>query len=96
MPKITSEGLGFVHTSKVSKHVVASFPWLFNLVNGARKSAMVANVATDGKILRTFDDSEGKVLSMVTSAVEFEDHLYLGSLNTNFVGKLPLHSAQNQ
>nr|AFK43571.1 unknown [Lotus japonicus] len=94
--QITSEGLGFVHTSKASKHVVASFPWLFNLVNGARKSAMVANVATDGKILRTFDDSEGKVLSMVTSAVEFEDHLYLGSLNTNFVGKLSLHSAQNR
>ena len=54
---------------------------------------MVVNVAADGKIIRKFDDPDGKVMSMVTSAMEFEDHLYLGSLNTNFIGKLPLKAA---
>uniref|UniRef100_A0A2N9I6J9 Strictosidine synthase conserved region domain-containing protein n=1 Tax=Fagus sylvatica TaxID=28930 RepID=A0A2N9I6J9_FAGSY len=44
----------------------------------------------DGKIIRKFDDSEGKVMTFVTAAFEFEDHLYLGSLNSKFVGKLPL------
>ncbi|KAK3213372.1 hypothetical protein Dsin_018078 [Dipteronia sinensis] len=44
----------------------------------------------DGNIIRTFQDPNGKVMSFVTSAFEFEDHLYLGSLNSNFIGKLPL------
>ncbi|XP_061362520.1 protein STRICTOSIDINE SYNTHASE-LIKE 4-like isoform X2 [Gastrolobium bilobum] len=91
--QFTSEGMEFVHTSRLSKHLLASFPRLIKLVNGATKMATVVNVATDGKIIRKFDDSNGKVITFVTSALEFEDHLYLGSLNSNFVGKLPLHSA---
>lgn len=51
------------------------------------------NVGTDGKIIRKFDDGDGKVINFVTSALEFEDHLYLGSLTSHFVGKLPLHAA---
>lgn len=89
----TSEGFEFVHTSKVAKHLLASFPRLFNLVVGVHKKATVVNVATDGKIIRRFDDNNGKVIKFVTSALEFEDNLYLGSLNSNFVGKLPLHNA---
>ncbi|KAJ1439936.1 Strictosidine synthase, conserved region [Sesbania bispinosa] len=91
--QMTSEGLGFVHTSKISKHLVASFPRLINLVNGVTKSASVVNVANDGKIIKKFDDKNGKVITFVTSAMVFEDHLYLGSLTSNFVGKLPLHMA---
>lgn len=92
MQQFSYERLRFVHTSKVSKHLVASFPWLFNLINGAVKSAMVVNVGAEGNIIRNFGDNEGKVISFLTSAVEFEDHLYLGSLNTDFVGKFPLSS----
>ncbi|XP_075673793.1 protein STRICTOSIDINE SYNTHASE-LIKE 4-like [Castanea sativa] len=88
--QLTSEGLEFVHSSKVSKHMIAAFPKLIKRVNGVFGKAMVVNVATDGKIIKKFDDPEGKVMSFVTSALEFEDHLYLGSLNSNFVGKLPL------
>ncbi|KAK7328801.1 hypothetical protein VNO77_22924 [Canavalia gladiata] len=90
---LTSEGLEFVHYSKITKHLLASFPRLFKLVTGVKKKAMVVNVATNGKIIRKFDDDDGKVITFVTSAMEFEDHLYLGSLNSNFIGKLPLHSA---
>ncbi|XP_028796652.1 protein STRICTOSIDINE SYNTHASE-LIKE 4-like [Neltuma alba] len=88
----TSEEMGFVHSSKVLKHLVASFPKLGNVISGTNKKGMVANVGSDGKIIRIFDDSEGKVMTFVTSALEFEDHLYLGSLNSNFIGKLPLRS----
>ncbi|KAL4613807.1 hypothetical protein ACB092_07G007400 [Castanea dentata] len=88
--QLTSEGLEFVHSSKVSKHIIAAFPKLIKRVNGVLGKAMVVNVATDGKIIKKFDDPEGKVISFVTSALEFEDNLYLGSLNSNFVGKLPL------
>ncbi|EEF46261.1 protein STRICTOSIDINE SYNTHASE-LIKE 4 [Ricinus communis] len=88
--QVAADGLEFVHTSKASKHLVASFPKLIELVNGVEKNAMVVNVAADGKITRKFDDPDGKVVSFVTSAVEFDGHLYLGSLKNNFVGKLPL------
>ncbi|KAG4990761.1 hypothetical protein AAZX31_09G068000 [Glycine max] len=91
--QLTSEGFEFVHNYKITKHLVASFPRLINLVNGCKKKATVVNVATNGRIIRKLDDSDGKVINFVTSAVEFEDHLYLGSLNSNFVGKLPLYSA---
>uniref|UniRef100_A0A2N9HDP8 Strictosidine synthase conserved region domain-containing protein n=1 Tax=Fagus sylvatica TaxID=28930 RepID=A0A2N9HDP8_FAGSY len=88
--QLTSDGLEFVHTFKVFRHLVATFPKLVKLVNGVYRKATVVNVAADGKIIRKFDDSEGKVMTFVTAAFEFEDHLYLGSLNSKFVGKLPL------
>lgn len=88
--QLTSNGLEFVHTSKASKHLIATFPRLIGLVNGVHRKATVVNVAADGKIIRKFDDPNGKVMSFVTAALEFEDHLYLGSLNSNFVGNLPL------
>ncbi|KAI4335193.1 hypothetical protein L6164_013863 [Bauhinia variegata] len=93
LPQLISDGFEFVHTSKIAKRLVASSPRLVKLVNGVFKSAKVVKVATNGKIIRSLDDSDGKVMTFVTSALEFEGHLYLGSLNSNFVGKLPLHTA---
>ncbi|KAA8523338.1 hypothetical protein F0562_009761 [Nyssa sinensis] len=94
--ELTSSEFKFVHNSKVAaivKHLIAAIPKLIERVTGVRNKAMVVNVATDGKIMKMFDDPNGKVMSFVTSALEFEDHLYLGSLNSNFVGKLPLKTA---
>ncbi|CAJ1975743.1 unnamed protein product [Sphenostylis stenocarpa] len=91
--QLTSEGMEFLHKYKIMKHLLASSPRVMNLVSGLKKKAMVVNVGSDGKIIRKLDDGDGKVISFVTSAVEFEGHLYLGSLSSNFVGKLPLLSA---
>ncbi|KAF2287123.1 hypothetical protein GH714_038347 [Hevea brasiliensis] len=85
--------LEFLHSSISSKHLVASFPKLVKLVNGAYRKAKVVNLAADGSITRMFDDPNGRVMSFVTSAFEFEDHLYFGSLNANFIGKIPLKVA---
>ncbi|MED6119503.1 hypothetical protein PIB30_012410 [Stylosanthes scabra] len=90
---LTNEGLEILHKYKVTKHLLASFPRLYELTSSQTKKATVVNVATDGNIIRIFGDNDGRVINFVTSAVEFEDHLYLGSLNSNFVGKLPLNSA---
>ncbi|KAK4266078.1 hypothetical protein QN277_027050 [Acacia crassicarpa] len=92
MFQVTHEKMEFVHSSKVLKHLVASIPRLTKLMGGMTKKAMVANVGSDGKIMKIFDDSQGKVMNFVTSALEFEGHLYMGSLNSNFIGKLPLRS----
>ncbi|KAI9123209.1 hypothetical protein K1719_006098 [Acacia pycnantha] len=92
MFQVTHEKMEFVHSSNVLKRLVASIPRLTKLMGGMNKKAMVANVGSDGKIMRMFDDSQGKVMNFVTSALEFEGHLYMGSLNSNFIGKLPLRS----
>lgn len=85
--------MGFVHTSKALKHLVATFPKLVGMIQGMQKKARVVKVgADDGRIMKSFDDSNGNVMSFVTNALEFEEHLYLGSLNTNFIGKLPLRA----
>ncbi|AES65563.1 putative strictosidine synthase transcription factor WD40-like family [Medicago truncatula] len=91
--QITSEKTGFVHTSKVFKHLIALFPRLFNLISSATKSAMVVKVDIEGNIIKKFGDDNGKIIDFVTSAIEFEDHLYLGSIKCDFVGKFPLQSA---
>lgn len=78
--------------SKIVRQIVASFPKLklYEVLNGARRRAMVVKVDADGRILTKLDDPNGKVISFVTSALEFHHHLYLGSLNANFLGVLPL------
>ncbi|XP_038889800.1 protein STRICTOSIDINE SYNTHASE-LIKE 4-like [Benincasa hispida] len=77
--------------SKMARHILATFPNVCDLlVNGVRRRATVVKVGEDGRILRKLDDPDGKVISFLTSAVEFQDHLYLGSLNAHFLGKLPL------
>ncbi|PSS02034.1 Protein STRICTOSIDINE SYNTHASE-LIKE 4 like [Actinidia chinensis var. chinensis] len=91
--QLFSSKFEFLHTSKAFRYLAATYPGLYELVKGTDKKAMVVNVAADGKIIRSFDDPTGEVMSFVTSAVEFDDHLYLGSLNSNFVGKLPLNVA---
>ncbi|KAM1605708.1 hypothetical protein PS2_026414 [Malus domestica] len=91
--QLTREGFEFVHTSKAAKHLVAASRKLTELVSGMRTEAMAVNVAADGKIIKKLMDPDGSVISFVTNALEFEDHLYLGSLNTNFIGKLPLKDA---
>ncbi|CAM8904766.1 unnamed protein product [Rhodiola kirilowii] len=88
--QISPDYLKFVHNWKILKHLVAYFPRLMKLVTGMKEKATVVKVGADGKIEKMFDDPDAKVLSFVTSALEFEDHLYLGSLNSNFIGKLPL------
>ncbi|XP_058108638.1 protein STRICTOSIDINE SYNTHASE-LIKE 4-like isoform X2 [Magnolia sinica] len=89
--ELRSTALDFVYRSSMAKHVVATFPKLMDMITPVKRKATVVNVGPDGKIRKMYDDWDGKVMSFVTSALEFNGHLYLGSLQTNFVGKLPLH-----
>lgn len=51
---------------------------------------MVVNVETNRKIIKGFDDPIEKVMSLVTFVLEFDNHLYLGCLNCDFIGVLSL------
>uniref|UniRef100_A0A803M8N4 Strictosidine synthase conserved region domain-containing protein n=2 Tax=Chenopodium quinoa TaxID=63459 RepID=A0A803M8N4_CHEQI len=90
--ELSNKEMKFVHTSKIVKHLLATFPKLIKFVQASHNKATVMKVSEDGKILKRFDDAEGTVVSFVTSAVEYEGNLYLGSLNSNFVGKLSLNN----
>ncbi|KAH6818378.1 hypothetical protein C2S51_001981 [Perilla frutescens var. frutescens] len=86
----------FVYKLAAFKYLARAFPKTFsNWVIKVVDKSMVVNVGSDGKIIRGFDDPTAKVMKFVTSAVEFEGHLYFGSLYNDFVGKLelPLSSA---
>lgn len=89
--ELRSWPLEIIHQSKVAKHLLAMSPKLIKLINGVMQKATVVNVGGDGKILKKLDDPNGKVMSFVTTALEHEGHLYLGSLATNFIGKLPVN-----
>ncbi|KAI3960730.1 hypothetical protein MKW92_045949 [Papaver armeniacum] len=91
---LAPKGFEFIHKWPMFKYVVAQFPKLVELLRAANyKRSMVVNVAADGKnIIRKFDDEGAKVMPFLTSPLEFEGHLYLGSLGTNFVGKLKLQN----
>ncbi|TVU37941.1 hypothetical protein EJB05_11286 [Eragrostis curvula] len=87
---VRSPWLDLVYHWAVTRRVVASFPALLEWSKATAKGAMVAQVTEDGEIVRLLDDSEGKVINFVTSVTEYNGDLFLGSLATNFVGKLSL------
>ncbi|KAG9458027.1 hypothetical protein H6P81_002535 [Aristolochia fimbriata] len=82
---LRSTGLDILHSSKVAKRIVAAFPTLWQKLGERKTRAMVINVGEDGKVKQMLDDSRGKVVTFVTSAVEYEGYLYLGSLLANFI-----------
>ncbi|KAH7282582.1 hypothetical protein KP509_35G037600 [Ceratopteris richardii] len=54
------------------------------------RMAKVLEVSNDGRPLRFMEDPNGKAIGFVTCALEHEKNLYLGGLNSSFVGKLRL------
>ncbi|KAG1366375.1 adipocyte plasma membrane-associated protein [Cocos nucifera] len=88
--QLRSNWLDLIQRSSMAKRVLATFPKLVKIIEPMKSRATVVNVASNGKITQVLDDSNGTVMSFVTSAMEFEGHLYLGSLQTNFIGKLSL------
>ncbi|XP_074280788.1 uncharacterized protein LOC141605793 [Silene latifolia] len=87
---LSPKGFEFLYTSKIARHVMATFPRIADTLEAFNKRATVVKVSENGKILAKYDDPNGKVLNFVTSAFEYQGHLYLGSLKSNFVGKLPI------
>lgn len=87
---LRSPWLDLVTRWTFTKRVVASFPALLDRIKATAKGPMVAQVSEDGEIIRLLDDSQGKVINLITSVTEFDGDLFFGSLSTNFVGKLSL------
>ncbi|KAM0922264.1 hypothetical protein ACQ4PT_006223 [Festuca glaucescens] len=88
--QLRSPWLDLVSRWTFTKRVVTAFPPLLDRIKATAKGAMVTHVSEDGEIIRVLDDSEGKVINFITSVTEFGGDLYLGSLATNFIGRLSL------
>ena len=91
--QFTSSRLNFVHSSKVIKHLLALFPKLLEQIKVTDRSAMALNVGSDGRTIKRLDDPTGQVVSFVTSVLEFDGNLYLGTLKNDYVGKVPIRNA---
>jgi len=77
-----------VYRYGILKHIFAAYPNLLEWIGFVKSEAMVVKVGENGEPITSLDDSNGKVMSLVTSAMEVGDYLYLGSFNTNFLGRL--------
>eukprot|EP01018_Ginkgo_biloba_P027901 Gb_08945 [translate_table: standard] len=85
-----SRALEFVYRYGFLKHMFAANLRMLEWIGFVKSRAMVVKVGADGRAIKSLQDWNGKVISFVTSAVEIGDYLYLGNLNTNFLGRLSL------
>ncbi|GLJ10842.1 hypothetical protein SUGI_0136390 [Cryptomeria japonica] len=88
--KLRIKAVQFMFEYPILRHIFARYPSILNWFGVTTGWAMVAKVGEDGTIIKMFDDSNGKVISFVTSAMEVGEYLYLGNLNTKFLGRLNL------
>ncbi|MCO5604012.1 hypothetical protein L7F22_058169 [Adiantum nelumboides] len=71
------------------KHFFAT-PQGMKYLNVASRMAKVLEVSEEGEPIRYMEDPNGRAIGFVTCALEHENHLYLGGLASDFVGKLSL------
>eukprot|EP00250_Pteridium_aquilinum_P033817 c6375_g1_i1 orf=182-1297(-) len=71
-------------------------PRAMESLNVGPRMAKVLEVSKDGEPLRFLEDPNGRSIGYVTSALEHEDYLYLGSLASNFIGRLKLEEVYAQ
>ncbi|GAY55367.1 hypothetical protein CUMW_163750 [Citrus unshiu] len=91
--KMNQTGVTAIQNCSEKWELLDAYPGLISLLlpMGSDGGARVVKVdGIDGKIIRDFNDPNATYISFVTSAVEFEGNLYLASLQSYFIGKLPL------
>ncbi|XP_039144515.1 protein STRICTOSIDINE SYNTHASE-LIKE 4-like [Dioscorea cayenensis subsp. rotundata] len=87
--QLRRRGLDWIHKWSLVKKMISVHPSLVEMLKGsAYRRVMVVNVASNGTFISALDDSTGRIMSFVTSALEFDGHLYFGSLHNNFIGKI--------
>ncbi|GAY37650.1 hypothetical protein CUMW_030670 [Citrus unshiu] len=88
--KLDARRMKILNSSKLIKHVLAAYPKLFSQFITLGGGAHLIHVAEDGTIIRNLVDPTGQLMSFVTSGLQVDNHLYVISLTSNFIGKLQL------
>ncbi|KAH9769040.1 Str synth domain-containing protein [Citrus sinensis] len=94
--KMNQTGVRAIQSCPDKWKLLQAYPELINLLIplGNDAGARIVKVDTHGKIIMDFNDPNATYISFVTSAVEFEDNLYMASIQSKFVGKLPLNTPE--
>ncbi|KAH9652746.1 Str synth domain-containing protein [Citrus sinensis] len=88
--KLDARRMKILNSSKLIKHVLAAYPKLFSQFITLGGGAHLIHVAEDGTIIRNLVDPTGQLMSFVTSGLQVDNHLYVISLTSNFIGKVQL------
>ncbi|KAH9769108.1 Str synth domain-containing protein [Citrus sinensis] len=97
--KMNQTGVRAIQKCREKWELLDAYPGLISLLlpMGSDAGARVVKVdGNDGKIIRDFNDPDATYISFVTSAAEFDGNLYLASLQSNFIGILPLDGPEPQ
>lgn len=97
--KMNQTGVRAIQNCREKWELLDAYPGLISLLlpMGSDAGARVVKVdGNDGKIIRDFNDPDATYISFVTSATEFDGNLYLASLQSNFIGILPLDGPEPQ
>lgn len=86
------KGIQALQSCKERKQLLEAYPELIKLLIplGKQAAAAVVNVKADGRLNREISDPNATDISFVTSAQGHDNNLYLASINSDFIGKLPL------
>ena len=99
MMQMNQTGVRAIQKCREKWELLDAYPGLISLLlpMGSDAGARVVKVdGNDGKIIRDFNDPDATYISFVTSATEFDGNLYLASLQSNFIGILPLDGPEPQ
>ncbi|GAY37652.1 hypothetical protein CUMW_030690 [Citrus unshiu] len=90
--KMDPKGIQALQSCKERKQLLEAYPELIKLLIplGKQAAAAVVNVKADGRLNREISDPNATDISFVTSAQGHDNNLYLASINSDFIGKLPL------
>ncbi|KAH9804664.1 Str synth domain-containing protein [Citrus sinensis] len=90
--KMDPKGIQALQSCKESTQLLEAYPELIQLLipMGKQAAAAVVNVKADGRLNREISDPNATDISFVTSAQGHDNNLYLASINSDFIGKLPL------
>ncbi|MBA1147303.1 strictosidine synthase family protein [Ectothiorhodospiraceae bacterium WFHF3C12] len=88
---VRNERMDAMHPSPLVKEMVSRLPKAF--WPKPAPYGFIAEIDGDGNVLRTLQDPGGERIATITSVLEHDGTLYLGSLYNRYIGRLPLPEA---
>ncbi|MGI9431317.1 MAG: hypothetical protein ACR2PQ_03840 [Myxococcota bacterium] len=92
MPAYSPPYLASLHARPFWKEQLAKvLPTLLRIGAGPQLGAgIVLAVDESGRILRTFQDPQGEIVTTITTAEVHDGHLYLGSITSDWIARCPI------
>lgn len=89
---VRNETVDSLHTNPWLKKVYSRLPK--QLWPQPAPYGLVAEINAEGEVLRTLHDPDGSSITTITSVLEHNGTLYMGSLYNDYIGRLPLPASR--